>query len=217
MRTVFDTKLNELHRDLIELGVLVSRAIEKSVHAFNENDTTLADEVIQEDTRINNKQHKIDEASQQLIAMQQPNAKDLRRIISVIRAASNLERMADHAKNIAEALDFIHEEERNGEPEDLIQQMSDKVLDMSRDMIDAFINFDVHYALEIAARDKDVDKLYNELRFAAVAFIREHPESVDTASQYSFIGMDLERIGDYITNIAEELVYLDTGEVIDLN
>lgn len=217
MRTVFDTKLNELHRDLIELGVLVSRAIEKSVHAFNENDTTLADEVIQEDTRINNKQHKIDEASQQLIAMQQPNAKDLRRIISVIRAASNLERMADHAKNIAEALEFIHEEERNGEPEDLIQQMSDKVLDMSRDMIDAFINFDVHYALEIAARDKDVDKLYNELRFAAVAFIREHPESVDTASQYSFIGMDLERIGDYITNIAEELVYLDTGEVIDLN
>ncbi len=217
MRTVFDQKLDELHRDLLELGVLVNRAIEKSVHAFNEFDLDLADEVSEDDKRINDKQHEIDEKSQQLIAMQQPNAKDLRRIIAVIRAASNLERMADHGKNISDVLHRMEIRDRNGVPEELINEMSVQVLEMSNSIIDAFVDFDVTRAIEVAARDRDVDKLYNELRYEAVQAMKKDPDIVGTASQYSFIGMDLERIGDYVKNIAEELVYLDRGEIIDLN
>lgn len=217
MRTVLDQQLDELHRDLLELGVLVNRAIEKAILAFNDNDLKLAKEVSEEDKRINDKQHEIDEKSQQIIAMQQPNARDLRRIIAVIRAASDLERMADHGKNIADVMNYIQVEERNGKPEELINQMSLQVLEMSQNIIDAFVNFDVTRAIEIAARDRNVDKLYNELRYEAVQTIKNKPETVQTASQYSFIGMDLERIGDYVKNIAEELVYLDRGEIIDLN
>lgn len=217
MRTVLDNQLDELHRKLLEQGILVTRAIENSIQAFNENDKELGKRVMEEDKRINNVQHEIDQQSQQLIAMQQPNARDLRRIIAVIRASSNLERMGDHAKNVAEVLRFVNTEERNSSLELVINQMSDMVLEMTKNMIDAFVEFNVTRAIEIAARDREVDKLYDELRFAAVEEMQINPVHVDTASQYSFIGMDLERIGDYVKNIAEELVYLDTGNIIDLN
>lgn len=217
MRSVLDEQLDELHRNLIEQGVLVSRSIESAIHAFNANDKELGKKVVEEDKRINKKQHEIDEKSQQLIAMQQPNARDLRRIIAVIRASSNLERMGDHAKNVADVLRFVSTEERNESLEQIINRMHRLVLEMTRDMIDAFVNFDVTRAIEIAARDRKVDKIYEELRFAAVEEMKMNPTHVDTASQYSFIGMDLERIGDYVKNIAEELVYLDTGKIIDLN
>lgn len=217
MRSVLDEQLDELHRNLIELGVLVSRSIENAIQAFNENDKELGKKVVDEDKRINKKQHAIDERSQQLIAMQQPNARDLRRIIAVIRAASDLERMGDHAKNIADVLRFVSEDERNGTPEELINQMAVAVLEMTQNIIDAFVGFDVTRAIEVAARDREVDKLYNELRYETVQRMKKSPEIIETASQYSFIGMDLERIGDYVKNIAEELVYLDTGEIIDLN
>lgn len=217
MRSVLDEQLDELHRNLIELGVLVSRSIENAIQAFNENDKELGKRVVDEDKRINKKQHAIDERSQQLIAMQQPNARDLRRIIAVIRAASDLERMGDHAKNIADVLRFVSEDERNGTPEELINQMAVAVLEMTQNIIDAFVGFEVTRAIEVAARDREVDKLYNELRYETVQRMKKSPEIIETASQYSFIGMDLERIGDYVKNIAEELVYLDTGEIIDLN
>ena len=217
MRSVLDEQLDELHRNLIELGVLVSRSIENAIQAFNENDKELGKKVVDEDKRINKKQHAIDERSQQLIAMQQPNARALRRIIAVIRAASDLERMGDHAKNIADVLRFVSEDERNGTPEELINQMAVAVLEMTQNIIDAFVGFDVTRAIEVAARDREVDKLYNELRYETVQRMKKSPEIIETASQYSFIGMDLERIGDYVKNIAEELVYLNTGEIIDLN
>lgn len=217
MRSVLDEQLDELHRNLIELGVLVSQSIENAIQAFNENDKELGKRVVDEDKRINKKQHAIDERSQQLIAMQQPNARDLRRIIAVIRAASDLERMGDHAKNIADVLRFVNEDERNGTPEELINQMAVAVLEMTQNIIDAFVGFEVTRAIEVAARDREVDKLYNELRYETVQRMKKSPEIIETASQYSFIGMDLERIGDYVKNIAEELVYLDTGEIIDLN
>lgn len=217
MRSVLDGQLDELHRKLMEQGVLVTRAIENSLHAFNANDSELGKQVMEEDKRINKMQHEIDLQSQQLIAMQQPNTRDLRRIIAVIRASSNLERMGDHAKNVAEVLRFVNTEERTKSLEEVINQMSDMVLEMTRNIIDAFVEFDVTRAIEIAARDREVDKVYEELRFAAVEEMQINPSHVDTASQYSFIGMDLERIGDYVKNIAEELVYLDTGKIIDLN
>lgn len=190
MRTVLDNQLDELHRKLLEQGILVTRAIENSIQAFNENDKELGKRVMEEDKRINNVQHEIDQQSQQLIAMQQPNARDLRRIIAVIRASSNLERMGDHAKNVAEVLRFVNTEERNSSLELVINQMSDMVLKMTKNMIDAFVEFNVTRAIEIAARDREVDKLYDELRFAAVEEMQINPVHVDTASQYSFIGMD---------------------------
>lgn len=216
MRTVFDENLDELHRDILEMGVLVNRAIDKSIQAFIHHDLKMAEEVVEEDLRINRKESEIDTKSQQLIAMQQPTAYDLRRIISVMKASTNFERMADHAQNIAEATKNIKGNKRNKESEQLILDISKNVLKMTEGILDAFLTFDVERAIEITKYDTEVDKLYVKLRNAAVNTMKVDPETVSAASEYSFIGMDFERIGDYVKNIAEALVYQDTGEIVDL-
>lgn len=216
MRTVFDEKLAEIHRDLLELGVLVNRAITNAVKAFVNYDMELAKEIIDNDLRINKKENEIDQKCSAIIALQQPNTSDLRRVIAVIRASSNLERMGDHAQNIAEATINIKEEKHNPELEEIIRSMGIQVIQMSSDIIDAFVDFNVEAAEEIAHRDETVDNKYNLLRLTAIETMREDPETVLAASDYSFIGRDLERIGDYVTNIAEGIVYLDSGKVVDL-
>lgn len=217
MRTVFNQKLDELHRDLLRLGIKANEAISKAVDTFIELDKDKAQEIIKEDKNINNMEREIEQKSTELIAIQQPNATDLRRIIAVLRVTTTLERMADHAQNIAEATLNIRGNKQDEKLEAIIEEMFEKVLNMSKDILDAFVDFNVDNAIAIAKRDIEVDALYNELRMSAIKSMREDPETVDAGSDYTFIGMDLERIGDYVTNIAESIVYLDTGEVIDLN
>lgn len=216
MRTIFDQKLEELHRDLLELGVLVNRAITTAVEGFVAYDLDVANQVIEADSRVNDKEHEIDRKCQQVIAMQQPNTSDLRRIIAVLRASSNLERMGDHAVNIAESTINIKGNKRNLELEEKITDMAEIAINMSSDIIDAFVDFDVDEAYAIANRDIELDKRYNTLRYTAIQTMIEDPGTVYAASDYSFIGMHLERIGDYVTNIAEGIIYLHSGVVVDL-
>lgn len=217
MRTVFDQNLAELQRELLAMGVLVNRGISKSVEAFLTHDIELAQEVIEGDFRINDTEHMIDRKCQEIIAMQQPNAGDLRRIIAVLKASSNLERMGDHAENIAVITINIEDKKSDPELEALIKELAEIVAEMASDIIDAFVDFDVAAASDIAKRDVEVDKLYNNLRYTSVNSMIDNPDAVYVASDYSFIGMHLERIGDYVTNIAEAIVYLDSGSVVDLN
>lgn len=217
MRKIFDEKLAEIHRDLLQLGIMVNRAICNSVKAFVTKDIHLADEIIKNDLLINQKENEIDKKCTEIIALQQPLASDLRRVIAVIRASSNLERMGDHAQNIAEAVINIKNEKQLAELETIFKSMGDKVIQMSADIIDAFVDFNVEAAQEIARRDEEIDNSYNLFRLTAIDIMKEDPSTVFAASDYSFIGRDLERIGDYITNIAEGIVYLDSGKIVDLN
>ena len=95
--------------------------------------------------------------------------------------------------------------------------MGEKITSMCTDIIDAFVEFDVDKARTTAKRDKEVDELYQSLRLAAVKLMKQDPDSVLAAADYSFVGMHLERIGDYVKNIAEWIVYLDTGKITDLD
>lgn len=217
MRTIFDQKLDELHRELLRLGFMVNEAISKSVDTFIELDKTKAHEIIKEDKKINDMEREIEQKSTELIAVQQPNASDLRKIIAVLRATSTLERMGDHAQNIAEATINIRGNKRDEKMEAIIVEMFEKVRSMSKDILDAFVDFNVDKAIEIAKRDIEVDELYNELRVLTIESMQKDPQTVSAGSDYAFIGMDLERIGDYVTNISENIVYLESGEVVDLN
>ena len=217
MRTIFDQKLDELHRELLRLGLMVNEAIYKSVDTFIELDKTKAHEIIKEDKKINDMEREIEQKSTELIAVQQPNASDLRKIIAVLRATSTLERMGDHAQNIAEATINIRGNKRDEKMEAIIVEMFEQVRRMSKDILDAFVDFNVDKAIEIAKRDIEVDELYNELRVLTIESMQKDPQTVSAGSDYAFIGMDLERIGDYVTNISENIVYLESGEVVDLN
>lgn len=217
MRTIFDEKLAELHRDLSQLGRMVNEAIYKAVKALINHDAELAQQVIDGDKKINQKENDIDRKCYEIIALQQPNTTDLRRVLAVMRASSDLERMGDHAQNIAEVTINVKGKKRNIDLENKISDMGQKVTDMCTDVIDAFVEFDVDKAVETSKRDNEVDALYKELRFDAIDLMKNDPDAVLAASDYSFVGMHLERIGDYVKNIGEWIVYLDSGEIIDLD
>ena len=217
MRTIFDEKLAEIHRDLLQLGRMVNDTIYKSVKGLVNHDAVIAQQVIDGDEKINRKENEIDRKSYEIIALQQPNASDLRRVLAVMRASSELERMGDHAASVSETTIRVKGKKRDEDLEHIISQMGEKITSMCTDIIDAFVEFDVDKARTTAKRDKEVDELYLSLRLAAVKLMKQDPDSVLAAADYSFVGMHLERIGDYVKNIAEWIVYLDTGKITDLD
>lgn len=217
MRTIFDEKLAEIHRDLLQLGRMVNDTIYKSVKGLVNHDAVIAQQVIDGDEKINQKENEIDRKSYEIIALQQPNASDLRRVLAVMRASSELERMGDHAASVSETTIRVKGKKRDEDLELIISQMGEKITSMCTDIIDAFVEFDVDKARTTAKRDKEVDELYLSLRLAAVKLMKQDPDSVLAAADYSFVGMHLERIGDYVKNIAEWIVYLDTGKITDLD
>lgn len=216
LRTIFDENLSEIHEDLSEMGRTVNVAIERAVEALVNHDVTIATEVIENDLHINKMQNDIDQKCYEIIALQQPNTFDLRRILAVMRAASELERMGDHAVNIADVTINVKGTKRDQKLEDQISEMGAKLKEMSYDVIEAFVNFDVDKAIATAKEDKKVDEMYRELRTIALFLMQKDPKYVFAAADYSFVGMHLERIGDYIKNIAEWVVYLDTGKITEL-
>lgn len=217
MRTVFDEKLAEIHRDLLQMGRMVNETIYKSVKALVNHDAELAQVVIDGDEKINQKENDIDRKTHEIIALQQPNTKDLRRVLSVMRASSELERMGDHAQSVAEVTIRVKGQKRDSELEKIISAMGEKISDMCADVIDAFVEFDVDKAVAAAQRDNEVDALYQQLRAEAIELMQADPAAVVATSNYTFVGMHLERIGDYVKNIAEWIVYLDSGEITDLD
>lgn len=217
MRRVFNEELSEIHRDILQLGRMTNEAIYKSVKSLVNNNVELAQEVIDRDKYINEKENKIDRKCYEIIALQQPNASDLRSVISVMRISSDLERMGDHAENISKVTVRMDGKKKNLELEQSINEMGNKINSMCSDIIDAFLEFDVDKAIFVAKRDTEIDHIYHDLRSSVIESMREDPDAVLTASDYSFVGMHLERIGDYIKNIGEWIVYLDTGEITDLD
>lgn len=217
MRSIFDERLAEIHRELSQLGRMVNEAIYKSVKALINHDAQLAQEVIDGDLKINQKENVIDQKCYAIIALEQPNASDLRRVLAVMRASSDLERMGDHAENISKVTINVKGNKRDAGLEKQIAQIGDKINGMCSDIIDAFVEFDVDKAKVTAQMDDEVDKQYHQLRMSSIELMKSDSESVLAAADYSFVGMHLERIGDYITNIAEWIVYLDTGEIVDLD
>lgn len=216
MRTVFDENLEDIHEELSKLGQMVNTAIAKSVKALAEHDVDIANEVREGDGAINQMQNEIDQKCYEIIALQQPNTFDLRRVMAVMRAASELERMGDHAENIADVTINVKGTKRDNDLEQQIIEMGEIINQMSHDIIEAFVDFDIERAKATAKEDRLVDRLYNDLRLSALSLMEKDTKYILAAADYSFVGMHLERIGDYIRNIAEWIVYLDTGEITDL-
>lgn len=216
MRTVFDESLADIHKELTKLGRMVNIAIERSVEALVTHDVAIANEIQENDSKINQMQNDIDQKCYEIIALQQPNTFDLRRILAVMRTTSELERMGDHAVNIADVTVNVKGTKRDDKLEEQISEMGDLLNTMCHDIIEAFVDFDVEKAMATAKKDEKVDQMYVKLRISAVGLMEKDRKYVLAAADYSFVGMHLERIGDYIKNIAEWIVYLDTGEIIEL-
>ena len=216
LRTKFDEELEKLHNQFYSMGIEVAGQINKTVRAFVSHDRELAKEVIEEDEVINELETKLERKSLEMIALQQPVSHDLRTVITVLKASSDIERMGDHASSIAKATIRMKGEERITLVEEKISEMGKAVKHMVEDALNAYIQGDDKKAYEIAASDEIIDNHFIDIQNLAVEEIRKFPDAVFAGKEYFQVLMYLERIGDYARNICEWIVYLKTGKIVEL-
>lgn len=217
LRSQFEEDLLNLHNQFYEMGMMVSNAVHKSVTSYIKHDKKLAQEVIDYDVEINEMEVKLEKKSFEMIALQQPVTTDLRMIITVMKASSDLERMADHAVSIAKSTIRLKGETRIPEIEKLISDMSDYVKKMVDNVLIAYVKTDEKDARTISNMDQRVNDYFKEIYDDAIANMKSNPETVVSGSDYLHVATYLERIGDYVTNICEWIVYLATGKITELN
>lgn len=217
MRRLFEDELNDLHVRFSEMGMMVNEAIYKSVKAFINHDKQLAREVIADDHKINERETDLERKSFELIALQQPVSTDLRIIVTIMKASSDLERMGDHAVSIAKSTIRVKGNTRVPDIEKDIADMADKVKQMVEEVLDAYVKEDRRRAIAIAEEDTAINAYSENIYDDCVKEMQRDSETVVGSMDYMLVASYLERIGDYVTNICEWIVYLRTGKVVELN
>lgn len=215
-RTHFEKELEELHYDVLKMGSLVEEAIANSIASLVNHDTELAQKVIDDDDRIDKIEVEIDNKCAKIMVTQQPIARDLRIVLTGLKIVTDLERMADHAVDIAKTtLRIAHQ--KYIKPLIDIPRMAEIVREMVKMSLDSYVRQDLELARAIGEKDDVVDALYKQVFRELLTYMMEDPRNIDQATQFLFVARYLERIADHATNICEWVIYLDTGEHIDLN
>ena len=217
LRSQFEEDLLNLHNQFYEMGMLVSKAIHRSVRAYVNHDKELAKQVIEHDEEINNLEIQLEKKRFEMIALQQPVTTDLRRIITVMKASSDLERMGDHAVSISKSTILVKGQTRIPKIEKEISDMSDSVKKMVDNVLVAYVKMDQQDAKMIAAMDERVNQHFRDIYDHTIEAMKANPDTVISGTDYLNVAQYLERIGDYVTNICEWIVYLATGKITELN
>lgn len=215
-REILNNKMIELKHNVLRMGTLVERIIDMSVTALKEQKLEVAQMVNFEDNKIDKLDFEIENECMNLIALQQPLAKDLRTIATVMKVITDLERMGDNAVNIAKITIEIGKEPLI-KPLIDIPQVSILVQKMVKLSLDAFLNEDIELAEEVARMDEEVDRLYELIVVDILKLISEERDITVQATKLMFVGRYLERIADHATNICERVIYMVTGEFKEIN
>ncbi len=202
-----DVELDSLRDKVLLLGGEAEAALESAMRALAERDSELARRVLEDDDRVDRLEVEIDRQCIDIIALRQPAARDLRFVISVAKMAPVLERIADHACNIARAaIDLNNEPELNSVFE--LKQMAEHALGMLRAALDAFTSNDALAAREVIASDSVINDLYNHIFHRLIEMMVTEPTTATRNARLIFVAKHLERIGDYVTDICELTVYM---------
>ncbi len=215
-RASFQTELKELQHHLMEMGVAVEEAIFYAVKSLADQDTAMAQQVIDRDDHIDAMEHQIEEACLRLLALQQPMASDLRVIGTALKIVTDLERMADHAVDIAEITLKIGKQPLI-KPLIDIPVMADIAKTMTRSALNAYIHRDQEAALAMIKMDDKMDALYRAIFDELLMMMSEDASIVTQATYLLHVALHLERIGDHCTNLGEWIIYMLTGVREDLN
>jgi phosphate transport system protein len=211
VRPNLDTSLDRLTDDLLGLGSMVEKALAKSLDALKRRDLEVSSQVIQEDDEIDRQCVQLEEHSIELIATHQPVARDLRRLITTLHIAVELERMGDYAEGIAK-ISLMMGQEPPLKPLIDIPRMGEKASDMLRRSLDALVNRDTVAAMGVLLADDEVDGLYDQVYRELLTYMIQDPNSIQRATYLLWVAHDLERVADRATNIAERVIYLVTGK-----
>lgn len=216
LRATFDKEYAAIVDDILKLGSLLDQAIERALESLQRRDQVLAQQVINDDEVINRLRFKIEEACLTLIATQQPAARDLRGIVASMNIVVDLERMGDHAAGIAKTVIRMGDEPLL-KPLIDIPRMVQTAREMLRMSLDAYIHRDPDAAKAVVPLDDEMDNLYRAIFDELVEIMVHIPEGVERATYLLWCAHNLERIGDRVTNIAERVIFMTTGDMQELN
>jgi phosphate transport system protein len=216
IRQVFERSVQVIYDDLLRLSSMADRAIADSVKALAERNADLARQISNNDAMLNESRYAIEEHCYTLIATQQPNATDLRILVGAVSVATNLERIGDHAAGVAR-LTLRMADQPLLKPLVDIPQMAEMGREMVKGAVDAFLRHDAILAEQIVRRDRDIDRLHDQVYQELVGFMTRDPNNVERATYLLWVSHNLERIGDRSMNICERAIYVATGELKEFN
>lgn len=215
-RSTLAREFSAIQDNILRLGSLVDTAIDRSIRCLQQQNVAQANQLIADDQVINDLRFTIEEECLTLIATQQPMARDLRAVIVAMHIVTDMERMADHATGIAKTVIRMGEEPLLKPLVD-IPRMADLAREMLKLSLDAYLHQDVELARKVAARDDEVDALYNQIFRELLSFMVEDPKTTTRGTYLLWVAHNLERIGDRVTNIVERVIYMTTGQMKELN
>jgi phosphate transport system protein len=215
-RETLDREMRSIRDDVLRMGSMVVAALDEATEALVAGDRDRASTVIREDIRINEMQAAILVQIARTIATQAPVARDLRYLLALYHVSYELERMGDHAGSVAKQVRKLAPFPPLKRYVDL-PAMGELAATLVGDILRALVDVDVAAARDVAARDDEIDRLYHRTFDEVVELMRADPGNVDRGTRVLFAAHYLERIGDRVTNIAEDVVFLASGEIEDLN
>jgi phosphate transport system protein len=215
-RDTLDREMREIKDDILRMGSYVEEAIRTAIGALVAHDAEAATAVIVADGRINEMQREVSGLITRTIATQSPVARDLRFLLSLDHVGYELERMGDHAASVAKQVRKLAPEPPLKQYVDL-PAMGELAAQLVGGILRALVDVDVDAARRVAARDDEIDLLYHRTFDEVVALMRADPGNVERGTRILFASHYIERIGDRVTNIAEDVVFLASGEIEDLN
>jgi phosphate transport system protein len=215
-RAALDNQLQALQEDILRMGVMVKQATAQSMQALVNRDIHLAQQVIDDDEKINDMRFNIEESGIRIVATQQPVTFDLRELMAGMYIANELERMGDHAEGIARIVIRMGDEPLLKPLIDL-PRMSEACQEMLESALESYVDGNVPLAREVAARDDFIDDLYTQVFRELLTYMLEDPKTVTRALYLLFIAHNLERIGDRVTNLAERVVFIQLGDMREMN
>ena len=211
--SAFDRDLESIQALIMKMGGLVEEAIIDAAKSLEYRDEELAEKVRDGDRAVDLLEEQINEEAARVIALRAPTAGDLRLILSVMKISANLERIGDYAKNMAKRTTVLSQMTPiDGSPAAL-RRMAREVERMLKDALDAYIQRDADLARDVMDRDHDVDQMYNAIFREFLTFMMEDPRNITACMHLHFMAKNTERMGDHVTSIAEQVIYLVTGEM----
>ncbi len=213
-RSILDQDLKQLEENILKMASMIDEALNNAMSALKNRDVQLAQDVVSGDEQVNYLRYEIEEECLRILATQNPLASDLRHVIAAIHIVNELERIGDHAAGIARLVERMEEEDEIDSLHKL-PKMAKRANEMLNESVQAFVNNDAETAQAMISRDDKLDKQYNKLVRESLEEMRDD-DYIRRATYLIWVGHNLERIGDRATNIAERVIFMSTGEYIEI-
>ncbi|WP_299596207.1 phosphate signaling complex protein PhoU [uncultured Tateyamaria sp.] len=215
--SAFDRDLEAIQAQIMKMGGLVENAILEAAISLETRDEERAEQVRKGDKAIDELEELINEEAARVIALRAPTAIDLRLLLSVIKVSANLERIGDYAKNMGKRTSVLSQMAPVNDSAGALRRMAKEVERMLKDALDSYVARDAELAQDVIDRDAEVDQMYNALFREFLTFMMEDPRNITACMHLHFIAKNIERMGDHVTSIAEQVVYLVTGSTPEEN